>query len=72
MAMLDLGEIKKQLEEGTFLDLDNGQLRAELDKLFGVLEESDQTISETLDGLLSEVDGLLDIVDDLEYDDETQ
>lgn len=72
MAMLDLGEIKKQLEEGTFLDLDNGLLRAELDKLFGVLEESDQTISETLDGLLSEVDGLLDIVDDLEYDDETQ
>jgi CRISPR/Cas system-associated protein Csm6 len=68
--MLDLDKIERVLKSGDLLDLDDEQLSAELESFFQTLEERDRQISETLETLLSEVEELIALSDEMESEDD--
>ncbi|MHC1631155.1 MAG: hypothetical protein ACXQT4_02510 [Methanotrichaceae archaeon] len=66
--MLDLDEIRRLLKDGVLLDQGYEPFCAEFEKFFSTLEVRDQKISETLGDLLSEVDDLIILAEELESD----
>lgn len=67
--MLELDKIERGLE-GDLLDLDDEELSIDLEAFLKALEERDRQISETLDALLEEVEGLMALSEELESEED--
>lgn len=67
--MLELDKIERGLE-GDLLDLDYEKLSIDLEAFLKALEERDRQISETLDALLEEVEGLMALSEELESEED--
>ncbi|WP_048144585.1 hypothetical protein [Methanothrix harundinacea] len=67
--MLELDKIERGLE-GDLLDLDDEELSIDLEAFLKALEERDRQISETLDALLEEVEGLMALSEEMESEED--
>jgi len=67
--MLELDKIERGLE-GDLLDLDDEELSIDLEAFLKALEERDRQISETLDALLEEVEGLIALSEEMESEED--
>jgi hypothetical protein len=67
--MLELEKIERGLE-GDLLDLDDEELSIDLEAFLKALEERDRQISETLDALLEEVEGLIALSEEMESEED--
>lgn len=56
--------------EGDLLDLDDEELSIDLEAFLKALEERDRQISETLDALLEEVEGLIALSEEMESEED--
>ncbi len=61
-------EVEKKIRE-MLLDLGDEKICAQIEEVLTAMRARDQTISETLEGLLEEVDELILLADELEDDD---
>lgn len=68
--MLDLEKIERGLLRGDLLDLDDEKLSIDVEAFLKALEERDRQISETLDVLLEEVEGLIALSEELESEED--
>lgn len=68
--MPESDEVEKKIKEA-LLDLGDDQLCAQLEEVLAAMKERDQMISETLEGLLEEVDELILLADEIEDEDST-
>jgi len=66
--MPESDEVEKKIRE-TLLDLGDEELCAQLEEVLAAMKERDRMISETLEGLLDEVDELILLADELDDED---
>lgn len=63
-------KIERGLLRGDLLDLDDEKLSIDVEAFLKALEERDRQISETLDVLLEEVEGLIALSEELESEED--